>query len=85
MSDNLRDRIIEEVLDGILSMFSENDSVEMAAGYITDAVIAALGTRRCERCRNAKPLTDFPDPHDGSDQMRPYCIPCTNHIEWATS
>jgi|GEM_PF-3193336 len=42
MTDNLRDRIKEEVLDGILSMFSENDSVEMAAGYITDAVIAVV-------------------------------------------
>jgi hypothetical protein len=49
MSDNLRDRIKEEVLDGILSMFSENDSVEMAAGYITDAVIRELGWR--EECR----------------------------------
>lgn len=48
MSDNLRDRIKEEVLDGILSMFSENDSVEMAAGYITDAVIRKLGNLRQE-------------------------------------
>ena len=46
MSDNLRDRIKEEVLDGILSMFSEDDSVEMAAGYITDAVIRELGWQR---------------------------------------
>ena len=46
MPDTLRDRIKEEVLDGILSMFSENDSVEMAAGYITDAVIEALGLRQ---------------------------------------
>ena len=30
------------MLDGILSMFSENDSVEMAAGYIADAVIREL-------------------------------------------
>jgi hypothetical protein len=44
MSD-LRDHIKEEVLDGILSMFSENDSVEMAAGYIADAVIRELGLR----------------------------------------
>ena len=43
MTDTLRDRIKEEVLDGILSMFSENDPVEMAAGYITDAVIRELG------------------------------------------
>ena len=42
MESSLRDRILEEVLDGILSMFSENDSVEMAAGYITDAVIREL-------------------------------------------
>lgn len=44
VTDNLRDRIREEVLDGILSMFSENDSVEMAAGYIADAVIRELDT-----------------------------------------
>lgn len=42
MIDKLRDRIREEVLDGILSMFSENDSVEMAAGYITDAVLVVV-------------------------------------------
>lgn len=42
MTDDLRTRIKEEVLDGILSMFSENDSVEMAAGYIADAVIREL-------------------------------------------
>lgn len=48
MTDSLRDRIKEEVLDGILSMFSENDPVEMAAGYIADAVIAELGLRREE-------------------------------------
>lgn len=57
MSDNLRDRIKEEVLDGILSMFSEDDSVEMAAGYITDAVISELGlqTRLAKRIINGKP------------------------------
>ena len=49
MPDTLRDRIKEEVLDGILSMFSENDPVEMAAGYITDAVIAELGLQRASR------------------------------------
>lgn len=46
MIDTLRDRIKDEVLDGILSMFSENDSVEMAAGYIADAIIRQLGLER---------------------------------------
>ena len=57
MTDTLRDRIKEEVLDGILSMFSENDPVEMAAGYITDAVIAELGLQPhlAKRIINGKP------------------------------
>ena len=52
VADTLRDRIKAEVLDGILSMFSENDPVEMAAGYITDAVIAELGLREEHRERS---------------------------------
>lgn len=45
MTEGLRTRIKEEVLDGILSMFSESDPVEMAAGYIADAVIRELGLK----------------------------------------
>lgn len=62
MTDNLRDRIKEEVLDGILSMFSENDSVEMAAGYITDAVIAALGLRQEQVQLLTRHVTDWEMP-----------------------
>lgn len=53
--------------------------------HVADSVIAALGTRQCERCRHPKPLTDFPEPHEGSDQMRPFCLNCTAYVEWATS
>lgn len=62
MSDNLRDRIKEEVLDGILSMFSENDSVEMAAGYITDAVIREMELREELRYPNRLPHYTFMPP-----------------------
>lgn len=83
MGDTLRDRItkaIHEVDQMRVCKLTDAD-----IRFVADAVIAALGTRRCERCRNAKPLTDFPDPHDGSEQMRPFCVKCTEYVEWATS
>ena len=73
MTDDLRTRIIAALL-------SEDDVALMA-----DAVIRELGQRRCERCRSHKPVDQFPMPHKGSNQMRPFCIPCTDYIEWATS
>lgn len=48
-------------------------------------VVSALGKRRCERCRHPKWLTEFPDPHNGCDVMRPFCFDCTNYVDWATS
>ena len=63
VTDSLRDRIKEEVLDGILSMFSENDPVEMAAGYITDAVIEALGLTKEDEYN---PYDPFPPAVPGS-------------------
>ena len=81
----LRDRIaaalgqVEVVLDGWDYL---NDTSKW---LLADAVIAALGTRRCGRCRQAVPLDHFPDPHPGSDEMRPFCAVCTRYIEWATS
>lgn len=53
--------------------------------HLADAVIRELGQRRCERCRHYTPVDQFPLPYEGSDQMRPFCIPCTDYIEWATS
>lgn len=73
MTDNLRDRIIAALL-------SEDDVALMA-----DAVIRELGQRQCERCRHYKPADHFPMPHAGGDRMRPFCIPCAEYIEWATS
>ena len=73
MTDTLRTRIIAALL-------SEDDVALMA-----DAVIAELGRRKCQRCRIAVPLDGFPMPHEGSDVMRPFCLPCTSYFEWATS
>lgn len=53
--------------------------------HVADAVIVALGRRRCGRCKLGVALDHFPPPHQGSDVMRPYCIPCTRYVEWATS
>lgn len=54
-----------------------------------DAVIRELpelcARRRCERCRKPCHTDEFPPMRDGSDELRPFCIPCTNHIEWTTS
>jgi hypothetical protein len=41
--------------------------------------------RRCERCRKAKLTTEFPEPHRLGGKLRPFCIPCTNYVYWATS
>jgi hypothetical protein len=83
MTDTLRDRIKEEVLDGILSMFSENDPVEMAAGYITDAVIAVVSDEYinsrgmfhepdrclgCEECNDLNNCNPHPDAPHGFDR-----------------
>ena len=78
MTDNLRDRIAAAITG--IRIQRDGDSYRMA-----DAVIAELGKRRCERCRHPKPLTDFPDPQEGSDEMRPFCTTCTGYVEWATS
>ena len=72
----LRDRIAAVIASGRM----DRSNYELA-----DAVIRELGQRRCERCRSHKPVDQFPMPHEGSNQMRPFCIPCTDYIEWATS
>jgi hypothetical protein len=89
MTDSLRDRVAD-ALNRNLRRQQRIDRPDRFVDWIdtrelADAVIAALGTRRCERCRNARPLADFPAPHNGSDQMRPFCVNCTEYVEWATS
>ena len=56
---------------------------------LADAVIRELpeltALRRCERCRLPYRPDEYPPMRDGADELRPFCIRCTNYIEWATS
>ena len=60
-----------------------------ACYVLADAVIRELpeltALRRCERCRIPCLPDEYPPMSEGSDELRPFCIPCTNYIEWATS
>lgn len=47
-------------------------------------VLAPL-LRRCERCRKVKPTAEFPAPHKPDGPPRPFCLPCTDYIHWATA
>jgi hypothetical protein len=60
---------------------------ELHAQHVADELLCEIVgiTRRCERCRHSKPLTDFPPPHQLGGSMRPFCINCTAYTEWATS
>lgn len=98
---SLRDRIVAVIREHDCFVNSSGDVVGCVCGekfgndfsttellwdqHVVDTVIAILGRRRCERCHQPKWLNEFPDPHAGSDEMRPYCNPCTDYIEWATS
>lgn len=85
MSDTLRTRIaavLAKHIDRQLTNYG-NEREECGCGqqgnatyreHVADAVIRALGQRRCERCRSHKPVDQFPMPHKGSNQMRPFCI-----------
>ena len=92
MPDNftsLRDRIAAAIERSLVDQFP-SDLPDRYGEWIdntilADAVIEALGTRRCQRCRQAKHLDEFPLPHAGCDLMRPYCINCTDYVYWATS
>lgn len=80
---SLRDQIAD-------ALYVEYGGCQQKLAYATwldmaDVVISALGKRRCERCRNGKWLTEFPEPHNGCDVMRPFCLDCTRYVEWATS
>ena len=58
-------------------------------GHLADVLIRELpelhALRRCERCRKPCHINGFPPVRDGSEELRPFCIPCTNYIEWTTS
>lgn len=85
MTDSLRTRIIAALTKEDQLRVCKLSDADIR--FMADAVIRELVglTRRCERCRHDKPLTDFPTPHKPGGSMRPFCIPCTNYIEWTTS
>ena len=81
MSD-LRTRILHALINNTPPKYL---AMPQDLSDLTTAIIYELGKRLCERCRQPKWLTEFPEPHEGSDVMRPFCIPCTDYVEWATS
>jgi len=44
-----------------------------------------VAVRRCKRCLKEKPVDEFPPDEPGKRSPRPFCIPCTDYILWATS
>lgn len=101
MSDTLRDRIAVALRghgpmgayyrDGLefCSCGAETDGLLEFEAHLADAVIRELpeltALRRCGRCRIPCLPHEYPPMSEGSNELRPFCIPCTEYIEWATS
>ena len=100
MTDTLRDRIAAVLREHVEDQLTNYDAGRNECGcgnqglsgyveHVADAVIRELpeltALRRCERCRLPYRPDEYPPMRDGADELRPFCIRCTNYIEWATS
>lgn len=86
--DDLRDRIAAVLIEaaefrGVYQLHNPD------MRFLADAVIRELpeltALRRCGRCRIPCLPHEYPPMSEGSNELRPFCIPCTEYIEWATS
>jgi hypothetical protein len=90
MPDSLRNRIAKAIA-GAQFAFDEGEPYNGPedANILADAVIRELpeltALRRCGRCRIPCLPHEYPPMSEGSNELRPFCIPCTEYIEWATS
>lgn len=88
MPDDLRTRIANAAGDFLSDNFHAYLEQDIAL-ELADAVIRELpeltALRRCGRCRRPCRPDEYPPMHEGSDELRPFCMHCSDYIEWATS